>query len=97
MLSRSAHRKIQDHARQRAAARYGLELRQHELDQIRRMVRNNEVLARVRITGTRSLVLVRFQDKELMLVYSNKQEEIVTFLPPDDHKRKYLEAARRDK
>lgn len=90
-------RELRDHARQRAKERYGLDLSDSDFFSILRLARENRVLACLRSTCSRSVMLLRYHDMDLLLVYSREHREIVTFLPPDDRKREELEKMRKDR
>lgn len=96
MLTRKRlHQKSRAHAGQRLADRYGLHIDRFDYDALCRRVSEDNVLARIRLTCSRSLVLIDYKGQELMLIFSNSREDIITFLPPDDPKRAMLEAVRR--
>lgn len=96
MLTRKRLRqKSRAHAGQRLSDRYGLHIDRFDYADLCRRVQEDDVLARIRLTCSRSLVLIDFKGQELMLIFSNTREDIITFLPPDDHKRVLLEAVRR--
>lgn len=95
MTALKLKKSMRQHALQRAAQRYGITLNSEEYHKIQRRVRDNDVLARQKITCSRSLVLIGYQGIEILLIWSNTQQEIVTFLPPTDHKREELDNLRR--
>lgn len=76
---------IRKHAKMRASERYGLKLNREDYDDLVLRIRNNVgVLARLRISCSRSALLVRYRGQDMVVVYSITHGNIVTFLPPDD-------------
>ena len=62
--------------------------------EIVRAIYDGNIEARLKLTCTRTLYLLNWRGQEIMLIYSTKRREIITFLPPDDPKRAVLEAVR---
>ena len=81
------------HAKIRADERYCLDLTRQDLQNIVGMIQNKKAIASHRISNSKSVKLVRYQDKNLVVLYSNRHKEIITFLPIDCGHAKKLEAA----
>ncbi len=78
------------HAKVRAAERYQLRLTNQDLANIVGMIKNGKAIARIRISQSKSVRLVRYQQKDLVVIYSNKHNEIITVLPKDHKYAKQL-------
>ncbi len=80
------------HARIRAAERYRLHLTRQDLRNIAGMIRNGKAAAGHRLSQSKSVALVNYQGRALIVLYSSRHDEVITFLPPDCADAKRLEA-----
>lgn len=82
------HKKsIPCHAQSRALSRYGVHLNKSSYRRLVLQIRNGQDVKFSKLTCSRSLVLVKFEGREFLLVYSKKTKKIITFLPDDDLKK----------
>lgn len=72
-----------NHAKHRAAERYALALTRRDLEAIVALIRDGRVIASQRLTCSKSVKLIEYQGRRLVLLYSKRHREIVTFLPAD--------------
>ena len=84
------HRKC--HAKIRAEERYQLALTNQDLANIAGMINNRKTIARKRLTSSKSVNLIRYHQKPLVVLYSHRHKEIITFLPPDSRHALTLQA-----
>jgi hypothetical protein len=79
------------HAAMRAASRYNLNLSESDRQKMVRDILEDRLKARRKLTCSRSLCLLNWQGQDILLIYSSTRKTIITFLPPDDPKRAWLE------
>lgn len=84
------HRKC--HAKIRAEERYSLALTNQDLANIAGMINNRKFIVRKRLSHTKSVNLVRYQQRRLVVLYSHRHNEVITFLPPDSRHAVTLQA-----
>ena len=82
------------HSKRRAAQRYDIELTNKDLIKIVALIRNGKAAASRRITCSKSVVLVQYNGDDLVLLYSKRHKEILTFFPPDGGDARRLESAK---
>ena len=68
------------HSKRRAIERYNVSLNQAERQQIITSIKTGETLRQKRLTNSRTLHEVDFNDTKLYPIYSKTTKEIVTFL-----------------
>lgn len=82
-----------NHAKLRASERYHLRLTNQDLDNIVGMIRNNQARPLRRLSCSKSIKQLRYLDIDLIVIYSHRHNEVITFLPADYAAAKDLEAA----
>lgn len=69
------------HAKQRALQRYGLRLSSEDYDALVAMIAVSGASHLVRkLTNTRAIFNLKFQDKDIFVLYNSKTKRIVSFL-----------------
>ena len=71
-----------EHAKKRAHQRYGVRFNRVDLLNIIKKIQDQEGQLIYRISNSRKLYKVNYLDKNFILVYSNINKCIITFLPP---------------
>jgi len=72
------------HAKRRARERYGLNLRQHEYDELVRRIKNNIDCRFLQRQSNRvSLFAIKMDGNWLPVVYDKQRHTVVTILPPE--------------
>jgi hypothetical protein len=72
---------FQTHAIESAKKRYGIEIQALDLKLLVERIKQNKYIWAERVSGYRTLVFIEFLDKNILLVYSKKHQQIITFLP----------------
>jgi hypothetical protein len=85
------HRKC--HAKVRAEERYEIHLTNQDLVNIVGMIKNRKYIASHRISNSKSVKLVEYREQKLVVLYSHRHQEVITFLPRENSHAKRLEAA----
>jgi len=80
------------HSKRRAAQRYDIELTNKDLIKIVELIRNGKAAVSRRVTCSKSVVLVQYNGDNLVLLYSKRHKEILTFFPPDGGDARRLES-----
>jgi hypothetical protein len=69
------------HAKVRAIERYSVHINNQDLKNIAGMIRNRKQISRVRISNTKSINEIEYMGLVMLVVYSHRHDEIITFLP----------------
>ncbi|MFA5152736.1 MAG: hypothetical protein WC554_09270 [Clostridia bacterium] len=83
MDRKQLHRKTLQrlHARRRARERYDLELTNADITRIVGAIRHGESVSTKKLTNTRTLHVVNFNEQMMRVIYDNKRHNVCTFLP----------------
>jgi len=82
-MDKQLHRKTLQrlHARRRARERYDLELTNADITRIVGAIRHGESVSTKKLTNTRTLHVVKFNEQLMRVIYDNKRHNVCTFLP----------------
>ena len=89
----SWRKRRRSHAKVRAAERYDLNLTRQDLANIVGMIRNRKIVSSRRQSRSKNLIAIDYKDRRLVLVYSQRHQEVITFLPEDCNQALKLESS----
>ena len=81
------------HAKTRAAERYQVRLTDQDLVNIVGLIRNRKATATRPVSNSKSLKRIVYRDIDMIVLYSHRHHEVITFLPADCWELKTLEDA----
>ena len=77
------------HAKQRAKSRFGIDLNQHQYQELIEKIQAGRVESSKRLSLRVTEHIIEYQGKEMKVLYDKQRKTIITFLPVDAPTRKY--------